>query len=136
MILLIILIILAVLALYTTNENENMVQLKSKYYSFINELPEKYKKIKKPTIITGTYLKNNIGSNVNKGGEIFLCIDGDTNDQFHILLHELSHSLVDEYDHSESFWDKYKELKSIAVRSGYYTPIEKKKYCGSVINEV
>lgn len=136
MILIIFLIILALYIVYITDENEYMKKLKSKYYSFINELPEKYDKIKKPTIITGLHRSKDVGSNVNKGGEIFLCIDGDTNDQFHILLHELAHSLVSEYDHSDGFWDKYKELKDIAIKKGYYKQIESKNYCGTVINDL
>jgi hypothetical protein len=136
MILLIVLIILAVYIIYTTSENEHMVKLKSRYYSFINKLPDKYEKIKKPTLLTGLLRTEDIGSNVNKGGEIYICIDGDTNDQFHVLLHELSHSLVSEYDHSDGFWDKYKELKDTAIQMGYYKPIESKKYCGSIINDL
>lgn len=118
-----------------TNEDERMSLLKQKYYSFIQTLPDEYSNIKKPSLVTGSFIKNDLGSNVNKGGEIFICLDGETNDQFHILLHELAHSLVTEYDHSDGFWTNYNKLKTIAVNSGYYKPVETKNYCGDVISD-
>lgn len=128
---------LAILCLFVvinTTEDHRMQTLKSNYYSFVDELPETYKKIKTPSIITGTYT-GDIGSNVNKGSEIYMCIDGVTNDQFHILLHELSHTMVKEYDHSGNFWEEYNKLKKIAIDKGYYTPTETKAYCGKTISE-
>ena len=112
-----------------------MSLLKSKYYSFIRTLPDSYSKIKSPSLVTGSFVKNDLGSNVNKGGEIFICLDGEPNDQFHILLHELSHSLVSEYDHSDGFWNTYNSLKTVAVEKGFYTPVQTKKYCGNTISD-
>lgn len=135
MILLIVLAILAFWAIYTTNEDQHMKDLKKLYYSFIQRLPEKYESIKTPMTITGTHGGGEIGTNVNKGSEIYICIDGSVNDSFHVLLHELAHSTVDEYDHSAKFWENFSELKQIAVRDGYYTPVHKKKYCGKMISD-
>ena len=135
MITLLVLLVLAILVVYKTQEDPRMTALKRRYYMFLNTLPESYKKLKTPSILTGTYIKNDIGSNVNKGGEIFMCLDGSTNDQFHILLHELSHSLVTEYDHTDNFWAQYKGMKNFAIQQGYYEPIKTKKYCGNVISD-
>ncbi len=112
-----------------------MVQLKQHYYTFIQRLPEKYEMIKKPMNITGIY-GGDIGTNVNKGGEIYVCIDGDLNSQFHVLLHELAHSTVDEYDHSDKFWKNFEELRKIAQDHGMYTPVKDQPYCGKTISDV
>lgn len=130
-----VLVLLAVLAILNTEEDPVMKELKKHYYSFISELPADYSKIKKPFLITGTYYKGDVGSNVNKGGEIYVCLENSVNDAFHVLLHELSHSMVTEYDHSSGFWDKFHSLKQIAIEKGYYNPISKKNYCGSVISD-
>lgn len=132
---LVILVLLAVLAILTTEEDPVMRRLKNHYYSFISELPDEYKKIKKPVVITGTYYQGDVGSNVNKGGEIYVCLENSVNDAFHVLLHELSHSMVKEYDHSTGFWDHFHSLKNLAIEKGYYTPVSTKKYCGSVISD-
>lgn len=129
-----ILSILCFFVVLNTTEDSRMTTLKSNYYSFVDELPENYKKIKNHSIITGTY-NGDVGSNVNKGSEIYMCIDGVPNDQFHILLHELSHTMVKEYDHSGNFWEEYKKLKKIAVDKGYYKPTDTKPYCGKTISE-
>lgn len=134
MLLVLILFVAAAAAVYTTRENPNMTELKRRYYSFIQRLPEKYESLKKPVNITGTY-GGDIGANVNKGSEIYICIDGDVNDSFHVLLHELAHSTVDEYDHSAKFWENFTELRNIAIREGYYKPITQKDYCGKQISD-
>jgi hypothetical protein len=118
----------------THKEDTRMVKLKQHYYTFIQRLPEKYEMIKKPMNITGVY-GGDIGTNVNKGGEIYVCIDGDLNDQFHVLLHELAHSTVDEYDHSDKFWKNFEELRKIAQDQGLYTPVKDKPYCGKMISD-
>lgn len=136
MILIIILLVLTFFAVYTTREDPHMIQLKRLYYNFIKGLPneERYQSIKTPMTITGTN-GGDIGTNVNKGSEIYICIDGSVNDSFHVLLHELAHSTVDEYDHSSKFWENFSELKKIAIRDGYYTPIGKTEYCGKMISD-
>lgn len=130
-----ILVLLAVLAILTTEEDPVMRSLKDHYYKFINELPDEYSKLKKPVVITGTYYKGDVGSNVNKGGEIYVCLENSLNDAFHVLLHELSHSMVTEYDHSSRFWERFHSLKNFAIEKGYYKPVSTKRYCGSVISD-
>jgi hypothetical protein len=134
MILFIILLILASYAVYTTREDPNLTALKHIYYKFIQRLPEKYDMIKTPINITGTY-GGDIGSNVNKGSEIYICLDGTVNDSFHVLLHELAHSTVDEYDHSSKFWENFTELREIAIRDGLYESIGQRDYCGKKISD-
>lgn len=132
----ILLIVLCVIILVYQREDPRMTELKKRYYSFIGNLPDKYSVLRKPVIITGlTGQPNQIGSNVNKGAEINICLDGDINDQFHILLHELAHSTVSEYDHSDKFWANFTELKDIARTQGLYSNVEKKTYCGQVISD-
>lgn len=132
--LIVILAILAFWAIYTTDEDQHMKDLKKLYYSFIQRLPEKYSDLKTPMTITGTR-GGDIGTNVNKGSEIYICIDGTVNDSFHVLLHELAHSTVEEYDHSVQFWENFSNLKKIAIDHGYYTPVHKKEYCGKMISD-
>ncbi len=134
LVILLFLVVAASYAVYTTNEDPRMTELREVYYSFIERLPEKYSMIKSPMNITGTY-GGDIGANVNKGAEIYVCIDGTLNDRFHVLLHELAHSTVDEYDHSAKFWENFSELKEIAIRDGYYKPIKDREYCGKMISD-
>lgn len=136
MLVIIVLFVLVIIAVITTKSDPRVEKLKEKYTRFIQILPEKFSKLKRRSIITGTYSKGQIGENINKGGEIIVCVDGeDENDMFHILLHELAHSTVSEYDHSSKFWDNYKELMDIAVREGFYKPGVNKQYCGKMIND-
>ena len=79
---------------------------------------------------------NTLGYNTNKGYEIGLCINGEPNEIFHVLLHELAHSTVNEYSHSDHFWDKTRKLKAIAKEIGIYEPINKKtRFCSSYIQD-
>ena len=130
-----VLIPLVVLILVVHREDPVLRELKSRYYRFISLLPPKFDRLRRPVIITGTYSKGDIGSNVNKGGEIYVCLENSTNDAFHVLLHELAHSSVKEFDHSGAFWDAFRELKDLAVQNELYTPVGRKNYCGKVISD-
>ncbi len=132
----IILLLFIVFVILVHREDWRMIELKRRYYEFIKHVPEKYEMLKQPVIITGlTGQPEQIGSNVNKGSEIFICIDGDPNDRFHILLHELAHSTVSEYDHSDQFWKNFTELRAHAQQLGMYQHIDKKSYCGQSISD-
>lgn len=133
--LLITLFIIVVILVASHKEDERMTRLKERYYAFISNVPEKYEVLRRPVCITGTY-GGEIGTNVNKGSEIFVCIDGDTNDSFHVLLHELAHSTVKEYDHSDKFWENFAELRELAKQDGLYHPVMNKSYCGKEISDV
>jgi len=115
-------------------------EVKTKYailrnYIATNPVPDKFKILTQPIVLIG-YLKkkNEIGYNTNKGYEIGLCLDGNSNQIFHVLLHELSHSTVKEYSHNNNFWKNFKELREIAHSIGIYTPITKSEsFCGKYI---
>ena len=135
-VLIIVLFILAILAILNTKQDPRLLRLKEKYQAFISKLPSKYDSVKKNTIISGTYRKGSPGENVNKGEEITVCLDGnDENAMFHIILHEIAHSSVKEYDHSSEFWENYKELTEIAKKEGLYIPGVDKEYCGKRVND-
>jgi len=78
----------------------------------------------------------NVGYNTNKGEEIGLCLVGEVNQIFHVLLHELAHMTVDEYNHDEQFWNSFVRLRDIAVDAGLYTKIStKERFCGQHVND-
>jgi uncharacterized SAM-binding protein YcdF (DUF218 family) len=80
--------------------------------------------------------KHELGYNTNKGYEIGLCLDGTVNQIFHVLLHELAHSTVSEYEHSTNFWQNFKELRELATKIGIYEPVNSsEKFCGKYISD-
>jgi WLM domain len=87
----------------------------------INEFPMLWKKL----TITGMrdISPDGVGYNVGKGAEIYVCINGPINNVMHVLLHELAHNTVNEYDHSSAFWNNLGRLKEIAESIGIYEPI-------------
>ena len=77
-----------------------------------------------------------IGSNVNKGYEIYICLAGDdVNSATYVLLHELAHMTVSEYDHSNAFWENFKKIKELAASSGIYVKNGNRNYCGDSIHD-
>ena len=92
----------------------------------------------KPSIITGIYGKKDgvIGSNVNKGYEIYICLDGDdVNSAVYVLIHELAHMSVPEYDHTQNYWENFKKLKELCIEKGLYTKGGDRQYCGDTIKD-
>jgi hypothetical protein len=142
-ILLMVLIILVAVCLMTTHEPENFTRVK-KLYAQLREhirtndkVPEKFKILQKQVLLIG-YLKkkHELGYNTNKGYEICLCLDGTPNQIFHVLLHELAHSTVKEYDHNETFWKNFRELRELAAGWGLYQPISSsEEFCGKSIKD-
>lgn len=134
-----ILIILAVLCVLSSLIKPKIIQELDRKYDILrkelkhtNEFPILQKKL----IVTGMFNKGEVGYNVNKGYEIFICIDGnDINNIFHVLLHELAHVTVIEYKHSGHFWDNLHKLKAIAGRLGIYRGISRQPYCGHHISD-
>ena len=53
----------------------------------------------------------------------------------YVLLHELAHITVEEYDHSEQFWKNFKRLREVASELGIYTPEPDMEYCGQHIKD-
>jgi hypothetical protein len=138
----ILLVVLSIASIITTREPQNFTEVKRKYavlrdYIRANQVPEKFKVLTKQILLVGyTKKKHELGYNTNKGYEICLCLDGTVNQIFHVLLHELAHSTVDEYEHSTQFWQNFKELREIAVQIGIYTPVTtSEKFCGKYISD-
>lgn len=132
----ILLILLNIYSIKTLEEPKNFKNLKKNYKNFLKILPEKYSHLRNKSILTGTNTKGDLGYNINKGDEIAICIDGDENSMFHVLLHELAHSTVKDYGHTEKFWDNFQELRDIAVEHKMYRPIiQEKEFCGKKIKD-
>ena len=100
----------------------------------------RWQKLVKPSIITGMVdwdkSKGAIGYNVNKGYEIYICLDGDdVNSAMYVLIHELAHMSVPEYDHTNGFWTNFKKLKEIAMAHGLYEKKGVRQYCGDTVRD-
>jgi len=136
------LIALAIVSILTTKEPEQFTKVKELYATLrdhiaSNDVPEKFKVLETQILLVG-YLrkKHELGYNTNKGYEICLCLDGTPNQIFHVLLHELAHSTVPEYDHSTQFWNNFKELRELATQIGIYEPVNSsEKFCGKYISD-
>lgn len=141
MIALFLLLLVNLILLQQTREPKELVEVKEKYRTLREHLQdtnhEKFKMLYRHIPITGMKKMNgSVGSNTNKGGEIVVCLDGNTNEIFHVLIHELAHCTVDEYSHSPEFWDNYIELRNICIHLGIYKQIpERTKFCGQHIQD-
>jgi hypothetical protein len=138
----IVLVVLAVASVLTTREPENFTKVKQLYAQLrehirTNQVPQKFKILQNQVLLIG-YLKkkHELGYNTNKGYEIGLCLDGKVNQILHVLLHELAHSTVAEYEHSTQFWQNFKELRELATQIGIYEPVNSsEKFCGKYISD-
>ena len=141
MILALLLIIINVIILMNIQEPERLYEVREKYRTLREHLKEtnnqEFKMLCKEIPITAHRRMNgSIGYNVSKGSDIGLCIDGEPNEIFHVLIHELAHCTVDEYSHSKDFWKKFDELRTICVSLGIYREIpQRTKFCGKHIQD-
>lgn len=128
----------------TYQETPLLTEIKQRYMAIIDMLRKTgdptWKGVLRPSIITGmknwTKSQGPIGSNVNKGYEIYICLDGDdVNSAVYVLIHELAHMSVPEYDHSNQFWSNFSKLKELCVQNGLYTVGGERQYCGDVIKD-
>tara|TARA_Y100000389_G_scaffold171678_1_gene179507 strand:- start:451 stop:882 length:432 start_codon:yes stop_codon:yes gene_type:complete len=143
MFLFLILYALVAWALWTTREPENFTKVKEMYRTFIDHIREnntdpRFDRLKNETVLVAYRGRTHeIGYNTNKGYEIGLCIDGDPNQIFHVLLHELAHCTVDDYEHNSNFWKNFNDLKTICTKIGLYQIIpQKEKFCGKHIQDI
>ena len=134
--------ILFLIAALFNKEPEMLTELKRRYWAMLDILRETkdpmWTPVLKPSIITGLKGKKDgvIGSNVNKGYEIYICLDGgDVNSAMYVLIHEVAHMSVPEYDHTDKFWENFKKLKALCVAKGLYEPKGERKYCGETIRD-
>ena len=141
MILALLIIIINVIILMNIQEPERLSEVREKYRTLREHLKEtnnqEFKMLRKEIPITAHRRMNgSIGYNVNKGNDIGLCIDGEPNEIFHVLIHELAHCTVDEYSHSKDFWKNFDELRTICVSLGIYREIpQRTKFCGKHIQD-
>jgi predicted metal-dependent hydrolase len=135
------LVIINLIILLTTREPEKLTIVREKYRILREHLSDsnntKFEKLTKCIPITAMRATSGpIGFNTNKGVDIGLCIDGQPNEIFHVLIHELAHCTVDEYSHSDQFWKNFVELRQICIDIGIYDKIETKtKFCGQAIQD-
>jgi hypothetical protein len=135
-----ILLVFYLLILFRIEEPPLLSELKRRYEIIRTGLPheDKWKLIKeKCAIITGTDEKTGIvGSNVNKGYEIYICLDGDDiKAPMYVFLHELAHLTVKEYDHSQTFWENFRKLREICEHLDVYEKVVEQQYCGETVKE-
>jgi hypothetical protein len=140
MIVWILLILIDIYLFRTTREPPELVEVREKYTTLREHLKKtgKYPMLHAPMPITAYHRMwdGSLGFNVNKGFELGVCIDGEVNQIFHILLHELAHCTVPEYDHSDEYWNNYVDLRDMAVKLGIYEKIpEKTKFCGKDVQD-
>ena len=135
------LIFVIVVILILNREHPMLTELKKRYNILLNavQFHEKYGHLyHNRSIITGLKKKEDtIAYNINKGYEIYIAIDdeSDVNSAMYVLLHEIAHTTVEEYDHSPEFWANFKELREIAVNAHLYSPVKNSLYCGQTIND-
>lgn len=136
------LLVINIIILINTKIPENFKIVKERYRILREHLEkngdEDFKHLKNEIPLTAHHKPyfDTLGYNTNKGFEIGLCIDGSPNEIMHVLLHELAHSTVKEYDHSSEFWEKTKRLKQICQELGIYEPINNKtRFCTSYIQD-
>lgn len=141
MILLIVLVVVNLLIYANMKNDQRIIDVKEKYKTLREHLKQtgdpQYDMLHREIpIVAHTGKPSAVGYNTNKGSEIGLCIDGTSNEIFHVLLHELAHCMVTEYSHSAEFWERYEKLKNEAVAIGVYTSIRKTTpFCGQEIRD-
>ena len=143
MLLFLILIILVAWSLWNTREPKNFTRVKEMYRTLIEHIREhnddpRFERLKNETVLVAYKGRSQeIGYNTNKGYEIGLCIDGEPNQIFHVLLHELAHCTVDDYEHNSNFWKNFNDLKTLCTKIGIYQTIPaKEKFCGKYIQDL
>lgn len=133
----------------TRQQNPLMEELIRRYDILLSHLRNtehidaRFSRLRRRCILTGIHgsrmNRGTIGYNVNKGYEIYICLDGglDSIDSaMNVLIHELAHVTVDEYDHSEAFWASFKDLKELCKALGVYKTLEgTPEYCGITIRD-
>jgi hypothetical protein len=142
-------LLVAILAL--DDQPPLLKQLKDRYERLLwilhtdPDLDPRWEPIKRRVILTAMNgwdkAQGAIGFNVNKGYEIYICMDMDPsmnpetriNTAMHVLIHELCHTSVKEYEHSKDFWNNFKDFKQYCSENGLYTMGDVGPYCGENI---
>lgn len=141
MILTLLLLIINSIIFINVKEPSNLTEVREKYRTLRDHLRETNNEelkilCKEIPITAHRRLNGSIGYNVSKGSDIGICIDGEPNEIFHVLLHELAHCTVDEYSHSKEFWNNFDKLRTICVSLGIYQEIpQRREFCGKHIQD-
>ena len=112
------------------------------YIKSPENMDDKWDKLKTRAILTGLLRhdrsKGAIAFNINKGYEICICLRGnDLEAATYVLLHELAHMTVTEYDHTKKFWKNFRELKTLAADIGVFHPTGGvTTYCGDNVTMI
>jgi hypothetical protein len=136
-----VLIVINLIILFMIREPENFAEVKKRYKILREHLEktnnEKFGMLIHPIPLTALRkMSGTVGYNVNKGADITICIDGEVNEIMHVLIHELAHSTVPEWTHSENFWNNFMELRGVCESIGIYTRLpDKTKFCGQYIQD-
>ena len=136
-----VLIVINLIILFMIREPENFTEVKKRYKILREHIEktnnEKFRVLIHPIPLTALRkMSGTVGYNVNKGADITICIDGEVNEIMHVLIHELSHSTVPEWTHSDNFWNNFMELRGICESIGIYTRLpDKTKFCGQYIQD-
>jgi hypothetical protein len=136
-----VLIVINLIILFMIREPENFTEVKKRYKILREHIEktnnEKFGMLIHPIPLTALRkMSGTVGYNVNKGADITICIDGEVNEIMHVLIHELAHSTVPEWTHSENFWNNFMELRGICESIGIYTRLpDKTKFCGQYIQD-
>jgi hypothetical protein len=136
-----VLIVINLIILFMIREPENFTEVKKRYKILREHLEktnnEKFGMLIHPIPLTALRkMSGTVGYNVNKGADITICIDGEVNEIMHVLIHELAHSTVPEWTHSENFWNNFMELRGVCESIGIYTRLpDKTKFCGQYIQD-
>ena len=136
-----VLIVINLIILFMIREPENFTEVKKRYKILREHIEktnnEKFRVLIRPIPLTALRkMSGTVGYNVNKGADITICIDGEVNEIMHVLIHELAHSTVPEWTHSDNFWNNFMELRGICESIGIYTRLpDKTKFCGQYIQD-
>lgn len=136
-----VLIVINLIILFMIREPENFTEVKKRYKILREHIEktnnEKFGMLIDPIPLTALRkMSGTVGYNVNKGADITICIDGEVNEIMHVLIHELAHSTVPEWTHSENFWNNFMELRGVCESIGIYTRLpDKTKFCGQYIQD-
>lgn len=135
----ILMLIVLIYILLTNTEDPLFTEIKRRYDFLLKNLPDEFDILRRNRAVLTVQPKGargEIAFNVNKGYEIYICLDGrKINAAMYVLLHELAHITVEEYDHSEQFWSNFRKLRECASRIGVYTPEAEMEYCGQIIRD-
>ena len=136
-----VLIVINLIILFMIREPENFAEVKKRYKILREHIEktnnEKFRVLIRPIPFTALRkMSGTVGYNVNKGADITICIDGEVNEIMHVLIHELAHSTVPEWTHSDNFWNNFMELRGVCESIGIYTRLpDKTKFCGQYIQD-